>query len=183
MIVLNHLLGREKSLSEGTQGDHNILIKKIVLVRIISAIHFTLKLLKWIALIILTSTKFLLGYCGHPKYPHSKIFLDRSSDLILSHFKEEDHSYIKDALSNKKIQLVLLYYVYKPNTNASRTKYTNNYEQAYKFCPLFGDESTGFHLHLISVVVFSYSETLESVLVVYAVTEMVFLHDSLDAAP
>ena len=26
---------------------------------------------------------FGLGYCGHPRYPYSKIFLDQASDLIL----------------------------------------------------------------------------------------------------
>ena len=48
---------------------------------------------------------------------------------------------------------------------------------------LYGDESTGFHCHMISVVVFYYLETLESMLVDYAVTEMVFLDNYLDAAP
>ena len=36
---------------------------------------------------------------------------------------------------------------------------------------------------MISVVVFSYSETLESILVEYAATEMGFLDDYLDADP
>ena len=96
---------------------------------------------------------FELGYCGHPQYPYSKMFLDQASDLILSYFKKEDHSFIKDALRNEKIQLVLLYYVYKPKTNASRTKNTNDDEKAYKFCPLYGGEFTGFNRHMISVVV------------------------------
>ena len=48
---------------------------------------------------------------------------------------------------------------------------------------IYGGESTGFHRHMISVVVFSYSETLESMLVNYAVTEMCFLDDYSDAAP
>ena len=69
--------------------------------------------------------------------------------------------------------MVLLYYIYKPKTNAPRTKNTNDDEQAYKFGPLYGGESTGFHRHMISVVVFSYSETLKSMLVDYAVTEWV----------
>ena len=128
--------------------------------------------MKWISLNILTSTIFFeLGYCGHPQYPHSKIFFDQSSDLILSHFKEENHSFIKDSLRNDNIQLVSLYYVYKPNTNTSR-KNTNDDEQAFTFCPLYGGESTGFHRHMISVVVFSYSETLESMLVEYEAAEM-----------
>ena len=46
----------------------------------------------------------------------------------------------------------------------------NEYENAYKCVPLYGGESTGFHRHMISVVVFSYSETLESMLVEYADT-------------
>ena len=46
---------------------------------------------------------FELGYCGHPQYPHSNMFLDQASDLILSHIREEDHSFIKDALRNEKI--------------------------------------------------------------------------------
>ena len=79
--------------------------------------------------------------------------------------------------------MVSLYYVYKPKTNASRTKNTNDDEQAYTFCPLYGGESTGFHRHMISVVVFYYSETLESMLVDYSVTEMGFLDDYLGAAP
>ena len=54
---------------------------------------------------------FELGYCGHPQFPHKKIFLNQASDLILSHFKEEDHFFIKDTLRNKKIQVVSLYYV------------------------------------------------------------------------
>ena len=83
-------------------------------------------------------------------------FLYQASDLILSHFKEEDHPFISDALRDKKIQLVLLYYVYKPKTNKSRTKNMNEDEKAYKYGPLYGDESTGFHRRMISGVVFYY---------------------------
>ena len=46
----------------------------------------------------------------------------------------------------------------------------NDDEKAYKFGPLYGGESTGFHRRIISVVVFSYSESLESMLVEYAAT-------------
>ena len=45
---------------------------------------------------------FELGYCGHPQYPYSKIFLNQAGDLILSNFKKENHSFIKDALRYKK---------------------------------------------------------------------------------
>ena len=41
---------------------------------------------------------FELGYCGHNQFPHSKIFLDQASDLILSQFQEEDHPFIRKAL-------------------------------------------------------------------------------------
>ena len=37
---------------------------------------------------------FQLGYCGHTQYPHSKIFLDQASALILLQFQEEDHPFI-----------------------------------------------------------------------------------------
>ena len=37
---------------------------------------------------------FELGYCGHPNYPHIKIFLNQTSNLIPSHFKEEDNFFI-----------------------------------------------------------------------------------------
>ena len=63
-----------------------------------------------------------LGYCGHPKYPHTNIFLNQASDLILSYSTEEDHSFIDDALRNDNIQLVFLYYVYKPKSDTSRKK-------------------------------------------------------------
>ena len=79
--------------------------------------------------------------------------------------------------------MVSLYYVYKPKTDIYRTKNTNDDEHAYKFGPLYGGESTVSHHHMISVVVFSYSETLEGMLVDYTVTEMVSLGDYLDADP
>ena len=56
-------------------------------------------------------------------------------------------------------------------------------ENAYKFGPKYGGEFTGFHRHMISVVVFSYSETLKSMLVEYAAPEMGFLDDYSDAEP
>ena len=105
-----------------------------------------------------------------PQFPYSKIFLDQASDLILSHFQDEEHPFIIEALRAENIQLVLLYYVYKPKTNTSRTKNTNEDVNAYKYGPLYGGESTGFHSHMISVVVFYYSEKLESMLVDYAAT-------------
>ena len=91
---------------------------------------------------------FKLGYCGHPQYPYSKIFLDQASDLILSHFKEEDHTFIIDALKDDNIQLVLLYYIYKTKTNTSRTKNTNEYENAFKYGPSYDDKNQWIHLHI-----------------------------------
>ena len=69
-------------------------------------------------------------------------------------FQEEDHPFIRKALGDDNINLVALYYVYKPKTDTPRTKNTNDDENAYKFGPKFGGESTGFHRHMISVVVF-----------------------------
>ena len=51
---------------------------------------------------------FELGHCGHPHYPHSKIFLDQESDLILLYFIEEYHPFISDALRDKDIKLVFV---------------------------------------------------------------------------
>ena len=113
---------------------------------------------------------FELGYCGHTQFPHSKIFLDQASALILSQFQEEDHPFIRKALHDEDINVVSLYYVYKPNTDTPITKNTEDDENAYKFGPKYGDESTGLHRHMISVVVFSYSETLKSMLIEYAAT-------------
>ena len=54
---------------------------------------------------------------------------------------------------------------------------------AYKYMRTYGDESTGYHRHMISVVVFFYSNTLKSMLVDYAFTEMGCFDDYLNAAP
>ena len=90
---------------------------------------------------------------------------------------------INDTLRNKKTQLVSLYYVYKPKKNVSRMDITNYDEKAYKYVPTYVDESTGHHLHMISGVVFFYSNTLKSMLVYYSVTDMGWFDDYLDAAP
>ena len=78
--------------------------------------------------------------------------------------------------------MVSLYYVYKPKKNSYRTDITNHDEKSYNYGPTYGDESTGYHRHMISVVVFFYSNTLESILVDYAVIEMGCFDDDLDAS-
>ena len=50
-------------------------------------------------------------------------------------------------------QLVSLYFVYRPKKNASRADITNDDRNAYTFAPTYGDESTDYHRHMISVVV------------------------------
>ena len=65
---------------------------------------------------------FGLGYYGHTQFPYSNIFLDQASDLLLSHFQEEDHPFIRKALGDENIHLVALYYFYKPKTDTPRTK-------------------------------------------------------------
>ena len=126
---------------------------------------------------------FEIGYCVHPNFPYTNIQLEQASDLILSRFHKEDHSFIYDTLKNKKTQFFYLYYIYKPNKNASRTDITDYDEMAYKYVPTYGDESTGYHRHMISVVVFFYSNTLKIMLLGYAVTEMGCFDDYSDAAP
>ena len=73
--------------------------------------------------------------------------------------------------------------VYKPKTDTPRTKKTKDDENAYKLSPNYGGESSGLHQHMISVVVFYYSETLKIMLIEYAATEMDFLDDYSDADP
>ena len=53
-------------------------------------------------------------------------------------------------------QLVSLYFDYKPKENAFRTDIMNDDQTAYTFAPTYGDVSTAFHRHMISVVVFFY---------------------------
>ena len=55
-------------------------------------------------------------------------------------------------------------------------------EKAYKYVPTYGDESTGYHRHMISVVIFFYSNTFKSMLVDYVVTYMGCFEDYSDDA-
>ena len=91
---------------------------------------------------------FEIGYCGHPAFPYAHIKLEQASKLILSHFQEEDHTYIYDTLGNKKKQLVFLYFENKSKKNASRTDITDDYQKSYTFVPTCGDGSTAFHRHM-----------------------------------
>ena len=74
-------------------------------------------------------------------------------------------------------------FFYRPKKNASRMDITNDDKKAFSFAPTYGYEFTAFHHHMISVVVFFYSNTLQSVLVDYAVTEIGCFDDYYDAAP
>ena len=126
---------------------------------------------KWIALIFLMF--FLeIWYFGNPDFPYAHIKLEQATKLILSHFQEEDHPFIHDTTNNKKTKLVSFYIFYRPKENESRTDLTNDDQKSYTFAPTYGDGSTAFHRNMISVVVFSYSNALQSLLVDHAVTEM-----------
>ena len=74
--------------------------------------------------------------------------------------------------------ILFTYLIKKP-----RTDITNDDQTAYAFAPTYGDGSTNFHHHMISVVVFFYSNKLQGILVDYAVTEMGCFDNYLDAAP
>ena len=88
---------------------------------------------------------FGIGYCGHPNFPYAHIQIEQANNLILSHFQEEDHSFVHDTLKNKKAQLVSLYFVYRPKKNASRTDITNDDQNAYIFVPTYRDEYTSLY--------------------------------------
>ena len=97
---------------------------------------------------------FEIGYCGHSDFPYTHIKLEQATKLIPSHSQEEDHPFRYDKLTNKETKLVCLYFVYRPKKNASRRDITDDYQKAYAFAPTYGDGSTSFHCHMISVVVF-----------------------------
>ena len=59
----------------------------------------------------------------------------------------------------------------------------NDDQKAYTFASTYGDRSTTFHRHMISVVVFFYSNKLQIVFVDYTVAEMVCFDYYLYAAP
>ena len=63
-------------------------------------------------------------------------------------------------LNNKNTQLIFLYFSYRPNGNASRMDLTNDNQKSYAFAPTYGDGYTYFHRHMISFVMFSYSNKL-----------------------
>ena len=60
---------------------------------------------------------------------------------------------------------------------------TNYYQNAYTFVPTYRDEYTAYHRHMISVVVFLYSNTHKRMLIGYAVTYMGFFDGYSDVAP
>ena len=107
-----------------------------------------------------------IGYCGHPNCHYANIQFKQATNLILSNFQEKDHPFIRDTQKNKKTLLVSLYFVYRPNKKSCRTDITNDDQNAYTFAPKYGDGSTAYHSHMISVVVFSYSDMIKIVLVI-----------------
>ena len=84
---------------------------------------------------------------------------------------------------HSKLKRHIFYIFYRPNKNASRTVITDNDEKEYTFVPIYGDESTAFHCHMISVVVFLYTNTLQIMLVDYPVIEMGCFGDYSGATP
>ena len=78
--------------------------------------------------------------------------------------------------------MVCLYFVHRPKKNASRMDITNDDQTYFSFAPTYGDGSTVFNRHMISVIVFSNSDTLKSMLVDYAVIEISRFDGYLDAA-
>ena len=108
-----------------------------------------------------------IRYCGHLAFPYAHIQMEKSTKLILSHYQEEDYAFIYDTLNKRMTQLVCVYIFYRPKKNANRTDITNDDQKAYAFAPTYGDGLTTFHCHMISVVLFSYSHTLQSMLMDY----------------
>ena len=53
---------------------------------------------------------FEIGYCGHPYPPYANVQFKKSTNSILSHFQEEDHSFIHDI--QKKIHNLFPYILF-----------------------------------------------------------------------
>ena len=79
--------------------------------------------------------------------------------------------------------MVCVYSVYRPKKNAYRTDITDDDQKSYAFTPTYGDVSTAFQLHMMSVVMFSSFKKLQSMLVDYSVTDIGCFDDYSDAAP
>ena len=77
----------------------------------------------------------------------------------------------------------MLVYFFRPKKNTFKRDITNDNQKAYAFAPTYGHGSTDFHRHMVSVVVCSYSNTLQSMLLDYTVTYMGAFDDYSDAAP
>ena len=125
---------------------------------------------------------FEIVYCVHPTLPYAHIQLKQATKFILSNSQEEEHPFIHDTLKNKNTQLFSLFF-YRLHKNASRTDITNDDQKSYSFAPTYWDEFTAFQCHIISAVVFFYSNKLQIMLADYAVTEMGYFDDYSDYAP
>ena len=64
---------------------------------------------------------FEIGYFDHPNSPYANIQFKQVNNSILLHLGGDEHPFIHETIKNKKIQLVSLYFVYRPNKKASRT--------------------------------------------------------------
>ena len=114
-------------------------------------------------------TFFKIGYFVHPAFPYARIQKEQATKLIISHFRKITiHSFMTPL--EKKTQLVCLYFVYKHKKNASRTDIMDDDQKSYAFARTYGDVSTTFQRHIISVVLFSSSNKLQNMFVDYAVT-------------
>ena len=52
---------------------------------------------------------FETGYCGHLNFPYENIQFKQATNLILSHFWEEDHPFIHDISTTKIIFFILIF--------------------------------------------------------------------------
>ena len=114
--------------------------------------NLSMKLIALIYLLIIIFSE--IGYCGHPKFPYAHTQLKQANNLIMSYFQEEDYSLNHNTLKNRKTNLVSLYFDYRHKKNEFRTDIMNDDQNAYTFAPNYGDGSTAFRRHMISVVVF-----------------------------
>ena len=125
---------------------------------------------------------FEIAYCGHTPSSYARTQMEQALELLECHFRPDDHECISDILCQRKTQMVCMYFVYRAKKNEEISSITSLDQKAYEMEPTYG-KSGMWRRHMISVVVFSTSFELQSMLVDYAGTEAGILDNYSDAAP
>ena len=105
---------------------------------------------------------FEIGYFGHPAFPyaHIQLYQATKNEYFRIFRKKNIHSFMIPSTTKRPNWVAYNFLIYLKN--ASITDLTNDDQKSYAFVPTYGYGSTAFHLNIISVVVFSYSNKPQS---------------------